>query len=129
MPTFSAASLHKLATLDPRLQAMLRAAIAAGPDFTIISAKRTPTEQAALVAEGKSQTLDSKHLATPSLAVDIAPWPVDWNDTSRFYVLAGYVLGIAQAQGIALRWGGDWDGDWEMRDQRFHDLGHFELPT
>jgi hypothetical protein len=71
MPAFSAASLRKLATLDPRLQAVLRAAIAAGPDFTIISAKRTPAEQAALVAEGKSQTLDSKHLTTPSLAVAV----------------------------------------------------------
>jgi peptidoglycan L-alanyl-D-glutamate endopeptidase CwlK len=45
----------------------------------------------------------------------------------RFYVLAGYVLGIAQAQSVALRWGGDWNGNWDYRDQRFHDLGHFEL--
>jgi peptidoglycan L-alanyl-D-glutamate endopeptidase CwlK len=52
---------------------------------------------------------------------------VDWNDTTRFYVLAGYVLGIATRLGVPLRWGGDWNGNWSYRDQRFHDLGHLEL--
>ena len=127
MPKFSSASLHKIATLDPRLQRILRAAIVGGPDFTIISAKRTPAEQAALVAEGKSQTLKSLHLAEPSLAVDLAPWPLDWNDTARFHLLAGWVLAHAAVLGIGVRWGGDWDHDWLLTDQRFHDLGHFEL--
>ena len=30
---------------------------------------------------------------------------------------------------INLRWGGDWDQDTEVKDNRFDDLGHFELDT
>jgi peptidoglycan L-alanyl-D-glutamate endopeptidase CwlK len=127
LPEFGTASLRKLTTLHPLLQLVLRTAIQDGPDFTIISAKRTLEEQHALLAEGASRTLKSKHLMTPSEAVDIAPWPVDWNDTTRFYILAGYVLGIAARLGVPLRWGGDWNGNWSYRDQRFHDLPHFEL--
>jgi peptidoglycan L-alanyl-D-glutamate endopeptidase CwlK len=26
-----------------------------------------------------------------------------------------------------IRWGGDWDGDQDFRDQTFDDLAHFEL--
>jgi len=29
--------------------------------------------------------------------------------------------------GIRLRWGGDWDGDTELDDNKFDDLPHFEL--
>ena len=69
----------------------------------------------------------SKHNQEPSLAVDVAPWPIDWNDSHRFYHFAGFVLGIAAALNIRLRWGGDWDSDFDLRDQTFFDLPHFEL--
>jgi peptidoglycan L-alanyl-D-glutamate endopeptidase CwlK len=36
------------------------------------------------------------------------------------------VLGIAQSMGINLRWGGDWDKDWEVQDNKFDDFPHFE---
>jgi hypothetical protein len=29
--------------------------------------------------------------------------------------------------GIELRWGGDWDQDFEVKDNRFDDFPHFEL--
>jgi hypothetical protein len=29
--------------------------------------------------------------------------------------------------GINLRWGGDWDQDWEVKDNKFDDFPHFEL--
>jgi len=29
--------------------------------------------------------------------------------------------------GVDLRWGGDWDGDTEVRDNGFDDLVHFEI--
>jgi len=41
--------------------------------------------------------------------------------------LSGFVLGIAHMKGIKIRWGGDWDGDTKMNDQKFNDLVHFEL--
>lgn len=61
------------------------------------------------------------------MAVDAAPWPIDWNDTDRFLVFGGFVLGTAREQGLVIRWGGDWDSDWNLRDQTFIDLPHFEL--
>ena len=87
--------------------------------------KRTPERQLELFNAKKSKTLDSKHLT--GRAVDVAPYPIDWDDTDRFYHFAGYVFGIAESMGIHLRWGGDWDSDFTFTDQSFHDLPHFEL--
>ena len=40
---------------------------------------------------------------------------------------AGYVQGVAEQLGIKIRWGGDWDSDFDFKDQTFNDLVHFEL--
>ena len=48
---------------------------------------------------------NSKHNKLPSKAVDVAPYPIDWNDPDRFYHFAGYVRGIAEGMGIKIRWG------------------------
>ena len=70
---------------------------------------------------------NSKHNKLPSKAVDVAPYPIDWNDPDRFYHFAGYVRGIAEGMGIKIRWGGDWNGNFDLKDQNFYDLPHFEL--
>ena len=36
------------------------------------------------------------------------------------------MLGVAAAEGIKIRWGGDWDRDNDLADQSFNDLVHFE---
>lgn len=75
----------------------------------------------------------SKHNKKPSLAIDVAPYPIDWDNIKRFYHFAGFVEGIARRllkEGLILhklRWGGDWDGDHDFSDQNFNDLVHFEL--
>jgi len=61
------------------------------------------------------------------MAVDVAPYPIDWDDLGGFYMFAGYVLRVAETMGIKIRYGGDWDGDRKTTDQRFKDLPHFEL--
>lgn len=66
------------------------------------------------------------------MAVDVAPYDpevkgVDWQDWDSFYLFAGFVKGIAASKGIQVRWGGDWDSDWQTDDQKFNDLVHFEL--
>ncbi len=76
---------------------------------------------------GQLQAGSSKHNQNPSLAADVAPWPLDWKDKERFYHFAGRVSGIAQMLGIAIRWGGDWNGNNDLKDQTFYDLPHFEL--
>jgi peptidoglycan L-alanyl-D-glutamate endopeptidase CwlK len=128
VPAFSPRSQSALSTIHPDLQRVLKEAIKY-VDFTVLEGHRGKAAQNAAVAAGKSKTPwpQSKHNATPALAVDIAPYPVDWKDTARFHFLAGFIKGIAAARGISLRWGGDWDGDNDLRDQVFIDLPHFEL--
>jgi len=136
MPKFSNESLDLLEKVDPKLQEVFHEVIK-HMDCKILSGRRTLEEQKQLLANGKTQTLKSKHLE--GRAVDVAPYPVLWPDEKgilvaeaehrwkRFHVFAGFVLGIAKAKGIDLVWGGDWDGDWVYNDQKFHDLPHFQL--
>ena len=63
----------------------------------------------------------------PSLAVDVTPYPVDWKDRERQTLFAGFVMGIARSMGINLRWGGDWDPDWQVQDNKFDDFPLIEI--
>ena len=78
---------------------------------------------------GKSQLgwPNSNHNTSPSRAVDVVPYPVDWSDRDRFHLFAGYVLATAQSLGYTLRWGGDWDSDTQTSDNQFDDFPHFEV--
>ena len=98
-------------------------------DFSVTCGHRDEVEQQRLFREGKSklQYPKSKHNRMPSMAVDIAPYPIDWNDKERFILLAGIMIGVAHEHNIKLRWGGDWNGDFDMKDQTFNDLAHFEI--
>lgn len=128
MPEFSERSLKNLRQCDADLQRVLNEAIKHF-DFTVFTGHRDREEQQKMLRQGKSQVgwPDSKHNAFPSKAVDIAPYPIKWNDRERATYLAGFVLGIASQMGIDLRWGGDWDSDTEVEDNEFDDLWHFEL--
>ena len=78
--------------------------------------------------EGKTKLKYPKgRHSNPSRAVDVVPYPIDWNDRERFHLFAGFVLGIAQSMGIKLRWGGDWNMNFEVDDNQFDDFPHFEL--
>jgi peptidoglycan L-alanyl-D-glutamate endopeptidase CwlK len=100
-----------------------------GYDCTIICGHRDEDDQNALFKSGSSRVKwpNSKHNPKISLAVDVAPHPIDWTNTRRFYHFAGYVQARADAMGIKIRWGGDWDGDKDLDDQKFFDLIHFEF--
>jgi len=138
MPSFSAGSKKQLATCDQRLQKVMNEVIK-DFDFSVLEGFRGEEDQDSDYAKGWSQLRwpDSKHNSKPSLAVDIAPYPIDWGESlvsikaeaarQRFCYLAGWVMSAAEALGVKLRWGGDWDGDKDTRDERFRDLGHFEL--
>jgi peptidoglycan L-alanyl-D-glutamate endopeptidase CwlK len=128
MPNFSDKSLAKLATSDPRLQRVFHEVVR-NFDCTILEGHRNKERQNRMVAEGKSQVRwpDGKHNTVPSMAVDVCPYPIVWDDRERQTLFAGYVLATAKAMGVNLRWGGDWDRDTEVRDNGFDDLVHFEL--
>lgn len=128
MPAFGKASQEKLATCDPRLQKVFNEVIKHF-DCTVIEGHRGEAAQNKAFAEGKSKLKypQSKHNKTPSLAADVLPYPIDWNDTNRMRYFAGFVVGIAATMGIKLRWGGDWNQNTELKDNSFNDLPHFEI--
>jgi hypothetical protein len=128
---FGSSSLAALETCDERLQALLNEAIQLF-DFKVIQGERGELQQTEYYRAGRSKTPwpHSKHNCPNgelSRAVDLAPWPIDWNDVSRFYALYGFLRGIAKCREIPIRCGADWDGDFSFVDQTFHDLGHFEI--
>lgn len=128
---FSKSSREKLNTAHPLLQRLFERVIK-GYDCSIIYGVRMPDEQQRLFKQGLSKTLNSKHLPQSdgwAHAVDVAPYPIDWHNTKRFYHFGGYVQRCAEDLGINIRWGGDWDSDNDLDDQRFMDLVHFELRT
>ena len=94
-------------------------------DITVLEGVRTQERQDKLVAEGKSKTKFSKHIT--GRAVDIAPYPIDWEDRDRFHYMGGMLRGISKQMGVDVRWGGDWDSDGETKDNNFDDLVHIEL--
>ena len=98
-------------------------------DCTIVCGHRGEKDQNEAYTRGNSQVKYPKgrHNANPSRAVDVAPYPIDWTDRDRFHYFAGYVMGIASQMGIDIIWGGDWDGDTDLKDNAFDDLVHFEL--
>lgn len=128
MNKFSDKSRGLLSGCDQRLQDICCRAIEI-MDFTVITGYRNKEDQDRAVAEGNSKLSwpQGKHNQFPSQAVDLAPYPVDFNDTSRFYVLAGIMLGVANAKNVKLRWGGNWNDDFNLRSNKFNDLGHFEI--
>lgn len=126
MPKFSDKSREELETCDTRLQALFEVVVLSF-DCMILEGHRSKTRQKDLYERGLTQVTTSKHNSSPSVAVDVAPYPISWKDTYRFYYFGGFVMGIAKTMGIPLRWGGDWDGDTQVRDQSFNDLVHFEI--
>lgn len=134
-------SKRHLETLEPRLRKLFVDLLALDiVDITLISGRRGEEEQNRLFREGKSQLRfpESRHNGDPdgpldaqgiplSLAVDAAPYPIDWNDRERATLFSGLVLGFAEARGLKLRWGGDWNRNFEVEDNVFDDLHHFEL--
>ena len=130
MPRFSRKSRSKLEGVDARLVLLLEEVVKYF-DITVIEGKRSQERQNQLVKEGKSKTKFGKHVQ--GMAVDIAPYPIDWKARDDFHYLGGFILGIACKMGINIRWGGDWSSSSLAKEQRttkdnnFDDLVHFEI--
>jgi len=130
MPRFGKRSRKRLKGVDDNLVKVLEKVVKYF-DITIIEGLRSKERQEQLLSEGKTKLKFGKHCE--GKAVDIAPYPIDWNARDDFHYLGGFVLGMAAAMGINIRWGGDWSGsslDQEARttkDNKFDDLVHFEI--
>ena len=114
-------------TCHPDLINVVRTAIR-DYDFTVLEGHRTESEQRVLYAKGRTEPgaivtytdwPDSKHNALPSLVVDLAPYPIDWNNIQRFHEFAGRILEVAALFDLNIKWGGHWE--------RFKDYPHYEI--
>jgi hypothetical protein len=128
MPSFGILSSKRLTTCKPELIRLANEVIKYA-DCTVLWGFRDKREQEKAFVEGKSKLHfpHSAHNRYPSRGIDLAPYPIDWSDIRRFYYFGGYVIGVAHRLEIPIRWGGDWDGDFQVKDQNFNDLVHFEL--
>ena len=129
MPEFGERSLKNLNECHEDIQNILNEVIK-NYDCSVIEGHRDENRQNKLYKEGKTQVKfpNGRHNAYPSLAVDCVPYPIDWTDRERFTLFAGFVKGIAKGMyNIDLRWGGDWDSDFQVQDNRFDDFPHFEI--
>ena len=128
MPKFGKKSKERLATCDERLQEVFNEVIQF-VDCSVLEGHRSQERQDKLYDEGKTKVKypRGRHNSMPSRAGDVTPYPVDWADIERQTLFAGFVLGVARSKGIKLRWGGDWDMDFQVMDNRFDDFPHFEI--
>lgn len=135
MPKFSQQSLDKLATCHPDLKTLFNQVIQEF-DCIVLEGHRDQAAQEAAFNAGNSKLHwpDGKHNATPSLAIDVAPYHLDWNNIMRFYWFAGYVIGVARMlfnEGKIthlITFGGDWNHDFNITDEKgLSDLVHFQL--
>lgn len=118
---FSKRSEENLRGLHPDLIKVARRALKITTiDFIVIEGRRNEARQRQLVASGKSQTMDSRHLT--GHALDCAPLinrEIPWNDWTKFKQVADAMLQAAAELNIDVEWGGNWT--------RFRDGPHFQL--
>lgn len=135
MPRFSQESFSKLSTCHIDLQTLFYEVIK-NFDCTIIEGYRNQDDQEADFAAGKTKEHypHGKHNSQPSMAVDVAPYPINFADKLLSVWFGGYVQGIAQKlkdegkMTHSVRWGGSWDGLGRLdRAGQLNDDDHFEL--
>lgn len=147
----SATSLKRLEGVKKSLKnVVLRAIEISEVDFTVLEGVRT--KEQAYINYGKGRTaaqlqakgvptkyaqptlakvtwlndpLGSKHMTGD--AVDLAPYPIDWNDLKRFDQVAEAMFKAAKELNVPIRWGADWDNDGIFREKGETDSPHFEI--
>ena len=128
MPKFGKRSMERLNTCDEDLIALFQEVVKYF-DCSVLEGHRGKEKQNKYFNEGKSKLRypEGRHNKKPSNAVDVVPYPVDWNDREQMTYFAGFVKGVAYKMGIPIRWGGDWNNNNDLKDNNFDDLPHFEL--
>ncbi|MGR7336759.1 M15 family metallopeptidase [Klebsiella aerogenes] len=125
---FSQRSETNLNGVNPVLVKVIRRALELTPvDFIVIEGLRTQGRQKEMVATGKSQTMNSRHLTGD--AVDIIPVNTTWK-VEEFKPLLKAVKQAADEQGLKLRFGINWKNDPALPiETKFIDAPHVEIPA
>ena len=118
---FSQRSENNLKGVNPDLVKIVRRALQISPvDFGITEGLRTVERQRQLVAAGKSQTMNSRHIT--GHAVDVFAYPTSAGSWEWKYYeqIATAFKQAAKELNIPVEWGGDW--------KTLKDGPHFQLP-
>lgn len=126
-------SLARLKGVDETLVNVVKRAIEISEvDFTVLEGVRTLERQCELYAQGRTApgkivtwTMKSRHIE--GKAVDLVPYPLDWNDLEKFNKIKDAMFQAAKELDVNLRWGADWDGDGNYREKGEYDSPHFEI--
>lgn len=126
-------SLARLQGVDETLVNVVKRAIEISEvDFTVMEGVRTLERQRELYAQGRTDpgkivtwTMKSRHIE--GKAVDLVPYPLDWNDLEKFNKIKDAMFQAARELDVNLRWGADWDGDGNYREKGEYDSPHFEI--
>lgn len=118
---FSQRSESRLQGVHPDLVKLVRHALTLTPvDFGITEGLRTLARQKEMVAQGSSQTMNSRHLT--GHAVDVVAYrgsQISWDWPLYEQIAAAFKQASADL-GIPVEWGGDW--------KTLKDGPHFQLP-
>lgn len=129
MASLSQRSLDALKGVHPNMVRVVKRAISiTTQDFLVTEGVRTPERQRQLYAQGRTVpgrkvtwTLKSNHFVQASgygHAVDLCPYPVDWNDLTKFAKIVDAMKRAALMEGVRITAGADWSTP---------DRPHFEL--
>lgn len=117
---FSQRSKNNLQEVNSKLiQVVTRALELTSVDFAVTEGVRTLARQKDLMKDGKSKTLDSRHLT--GHAIDVVAYvdgKISW-ESAPYFKIAEAMKQASKELKIPITWGGDW--------QTFKDYVHFEL--
>lgn len=144
-------SLDRMNGVDERLQRVVKLAIQLSKqDFMVLEGVRS--REQCMVNYGKGRTVaqctakdvpaqyanpkaakvtwlnnpfSSKHCY--GKAVDLVPYPIDWNTPSKFDEIAKAMFQAAKQLGVSIRWGADWNSNGRPREKGETDSPHFEI--
>lgn len=130
MPLFSRRSLSRLETCCRHLQRLAKITVLRH-DCTVLWGRRGKEAQDLAFENGWTtkpwpHSIHNVQAPKKSKALDLEPYPINFKDKEREYYFSGYVRGKAEEFGIKLRYGADWDGDFDINDQVLRDPCHFE---
>ncbi len=133
MPVLGPKSREKLTGVHPDMVRVVERAIEiTKQDFSVLEGVRTAERQRELYAQGRTKpgrivtwTLHSRHLT--GRAVDLVPYPLDWNTAAKFDAIYDAMMAAAKELKVKIRSGMDWDRDGRKREAKETDSPHFEL--
>lgn len=113
---------EKQANFTYNISKLIQWAFSQGYTLTFGEVYRTKEQQELYVKQGKSKTMNSRHLDRLAVDFNIFKDGVILHDSKLIQPLGEYWMSLNTSN----VWGGDWDRDHSVLDETFKDPYHFE---